>query len=87
MYIHFRAAKDRYLFRCRSASFFRRMAASEYDLYLHSIIHISCLVFFGRMKYNKNVIGGTNVAGVWLIPKEAAKPADIRYKDLKGTEE
>ena len=47
----FRAAKDRYL--CRSASFFWCMAASEYDLYLHSIIHISCLVFFGRMKYNK----------------------------------
>ena len=43
----------RYLFRCRSASFFRRMAASGYGLYLHSIIHISCLVFFGRMKYNK----------------------------------
>ena len=38
---------------CRSAFFFQRMAASEYDLYLHSIIHISCLVFFGRMKYNK----------------------------------
>lgn len=28
-----------------------------------------------------------NMAGVWLIPKEAAKPADIGYKDLKGTEE
>ena len=28
-----------------------------------------------------------NMVGVWLIPKEAAKPADIRYKDLKGTEE
>jgi hypothetical protein len=27
------------------------------------------------------------MAGVWLILKEAAKPADIRYKDLKGTEE
>lgn len=53
MCVHFRATKDRYLFCCRSASFFRRMAASEYDLYLHSIIHISCLVFFGRMKYNK----------------------------------
>ena len=43
----------KYLFRCRLASFFRRMAASGYSLYLHSIIHISCLVFFGRMKYNK----------------------------------
>lgn len=43
----------RRLFRCRSASFFRRMAASGHSLYLHSIIHISCLVFFGRMKYNK----------------------------------
>ena len=51
MCVHFRAAKDGYLCRCRSASFFRRMAASEYDVYLHSIIHISCLVFFGRMKY------------------------------------
>mgnify|MGYP001623101029 FL=1 len=28
-----------------------------------------------------------NMAGGWLIPKEAAEPADIRYKDLKGTEE
>ena len=28
-----------------------------------------------------------NMEGVWLIYKEAAKPADIRYKDLKGTEE
>ena len=43
----------KYLFRCRLASFFRRMAASGYSLYLHSIIHISCLVFCGRMKYNK----------------------------------
>ena len=53
MCVHFRAAKGRYLCCCRSASFFWCMAASEYDLYLHSIIHISCLVFFGRMKYNK----------------------------------
>ena len=36
----------RYLCRFRSAPFFWRMTASEYDLYLHSIIHISCLVFF-----------------------------------------
>ena len=43
----------RYLCLCRSASFFRRMAATWLALYLHSIIHISCLVFFGRMKYNK----------------------------------
>ena len=43
----------RYLFSCHSAAFFRRVAAAEYGLYLHSIIHISCLVFFGRMKYNK----------------------------------
>ena len=43
---------NRYLFRCRSASFFLLMAASGYDLYLHSIIHISCLVLFERMKYN-----------------------------------
>ena len=42
----------KYLFRCRSASFFLLMAASGYDLYLHSIIHISCLVLFERMKYN-----------------------------------
>ena len=42
----------KYLFRCRLASFFRRMAASGYSLYLHSIIHISCLVLFERMKYN-----------------------------------
>ena len=27
------------------------------------------------------------MAGVWLIHKEEAKPADIRYKNLKGTEE
>lgn len=42
MYIHFRAA-----------FFFLLMAATWLALYLHSIIHISCLVFFGRMKYNK----------------------------------
>lgn len=45
----------RYLFRCRLASFFRCMAASVYDLYLHSIIHIFRLVFFGYIKYNRNV--------------------------------
>jgi len=43
----------RYLFSCHSAAFFRRVAAAEYGLYLHSIIHISCLVFFEQMKYNK----------------------------------
>ena len=41
----------RYLFRWRSASFFRRMASSGYGL--HFIIHISCLVFFEQKKYNK----------------------------------
>ena len=30
----------RYLFSCHSAAFFRRVAAAEYGLYLHSIIHI-----------------------------------------------
>ena len=55
MCVHFRAVKDRYLFRCRSASFFRCMAASVYDLYLYSIIHIFRLVFFGYIKYNRNV--------------------------------
>lgn len=43
----------RYLFRCHSASSFWRMTAPEYDLYLHSIIHISCLVSLRRKKYNK----------------------------------
>ena len=57
------------------------MAASEYDLYLHSIIHISCLVFFGRMKYNKNIIGSMNMDGVWLFPKEPEKPADLIVSD------
>ena len=30
--------------------------------------------------------GAVKMAGVWLIPKEAAKPADRRYKVPKGTE-
>ena len=30
--------------------------------------------------------GAVKMAGVWLIPKEAAKPTDRRYKDPKGTE-
>lgn len=55
MCVHFWATKDRYLFRCRSASFFWCMAVAEYDLYLHSIIHIFRLVFFGYIKYNRNV--------------------------------
>lgn len=38
--------------RCHSASFFLLMDASGCDLYLHSIIHISRLVFFELMKYN-----------------------------------
>ena len=31
--------------------------------------------------------GAVKMAGVWLIPKEAAKPADRRYRGPKGTEE
>ena len=53
MCVHFRAVKDRYLFRCRSASFLRCMAVTWRTLYLHLIIHISCLVFSEQMKYNK----------------------------------
>lgn len=34
-------------------NFHQRIA--EYDLYLHSIIHIFRLVFFGYIKYNRNV--------------------------------
>lgn len=30
--------------------------------------------------------GAVKMAGVWLIPKEATKPIDRRYKGLKGTE-
>lgn len=31
--------------------------------------------------------GAVKIAGVWLLPKEAAKPMDRRYKGTKGTEE
>lgn len=31
--------------------------------------------------------GAVKMAGVWLIPKGTAKPADRRYKGTKGTEE
>ena len=30
--------------------------------------------------------GAVKMAGVWLIPKAAVKPADRRYKAPKGTE-
>ena len=31
--------------------------------------------------------GAVKMAGVWLIPKEAEKPKDRRYRGPKGTEE
>lgn len=31
--------------------------------------------------------GAVKMAGVWLIPKEAEKPKDRRYRSPKGTEE
>lgn len=34
LYIYFRATKDRYLFRCRSASFFRRTRTAQSGQYL-----------------------------------------------------
>ena len=34
LYIYFRATKDRYLFRCRSASFFRRICTAQSGQYL-----------------------------------------------------
>ena len=70
----------KYLFRCRLASFFRRMAASGYSLYLHSIIHISCLVFCGRMKYNKKCYRSMNVGSVWLLPTNTETLADWHRK-------
>lgn len=29
------------------------------------------------------ILGAVKMAGVWLIPKEAAKPADRRYKESR----
>lgn len=30
------------------------------------------------------ILGAVKMAGVWLIPKNADKPADRRYKQSKG---
>ncbi len=32
------------------------------------------------------ISGAVKMAGVWLIPKDADKPADRRYKQSKGTD-
>ncbi len=75
--------KDRrYLFRCRSASFFRRMAASGYGLYLHSIIHISCLVFFGRMKYNKKCYRRYEYGQCLATPNKYRKASRLAQEEM-----
>lgn len=33
-----------------------------------------------------SIPGAVKMAGVWLLPKDVAKPADRRYKRPKGTE-
>ena len=72
----------RYLFRCRSASFFRRMAASGYGLYLHSIIHISCLVFFGRMKYNKKCYRRYEYGQCLATPNKYRKASRLAQEEM-----
>lgn len=82
MRVYFRAAKGRYLFCCRSASFFQRMAASEYDLYLHPIIHISCLVFFGRMKYNKKCYRRYEYSQCLATPNKYRKASRLAQEEM-----
>ena len=82
MCVHFWATKDRYLCRCRSASFFRRMATTWLALYLHPIIHISCLVFFGRMKYNKKCYRRYEYSQCLATPNKYRKASRLAQEEM-----
>lgn len=62
------------------------MVATRLALYLHPIIHISCLEFSEQMKYNKKVVSGMTID--YMPHKEAAKweilPYQINYCFIYG---